>query len=60
MLLTRDRVAKISIAVNDLFPQRWLDAKANNDPRGRTNREVQLEVSIMAVILLADFNDSLM
>ncbi|OCH95581.1 alpha/beta-hydrolase [Obba rivulosa] len=43
MLLTRDREARIPIALNDLFPQQWLDAKAPNDPQGRTNGEVQFE-----------------
>jgi len=43
MLLTRDREAKIPIALNGIFPQEWLNAEAPNDPQGRTNREVQFE-----------------
>ena len=29
-----------------LFPNDWLDSLAENDPEGRTNRQVQREVSV--------------
>ena len=37
---------RISTSIVTLFPVEWLDAKAEGDPRGRTNREVQTEVGL--------------
>lgn len=36
---------RTSRALNILFPAAWLEAKAEGDPRDRTNREVETEVS---------------
>lgn len=35
--------AKLPIILGMLFPPEWLDAKADNDLKGRTNRELQAE-----------------
>lgn len=45
MLMTKDPSLRISESLGTLFPAEWLEAKAEGDPRGRTNREVQTEVS---------------
>ena len=37
---------KIPIVEKMLFPNEWLDSLAENDPEGRTNREVQREVRV--------------
>jgi hypothetical protein len=34
-----------------LFPNEWLDSLAENDPEGRTNREVQREVRILVPLM---------
>ena len=34
------------LAMDMLFPQAWLDERDPDDPQGRTNREVQIEVCI--------------
>ncbi|KIJ17067.1 hypothetical protein PAXINDRAFT_130593 [Paxillus involutus ATCC 200175] len=44
LLTTTDRKQRIPIAFDMLFPAEWLDAKAEDDPEGRTNRNVQSEV----------------
>ena len=41
----KDRAAKIPIVLDMSFPQVWLDAKAEDDEAGRSNREVATEVS---------------
>jgi len=35
---------RIPVILDMLFPPEWLDAKAADDPKGRTNYEVQAEV----------------
>ncbi|KAJ3559884.1 hypothetical protein NM688_g69 [Phlebia brevispora] len=35
---------KIPMIHDMVFPREWLDAKAEDDPQGRTNREVQSEI----------------
>lgn len=40
---------RIPIIHGMVFPNDWLDAKAEDDPQGRTNREVQTEVHMMPV-----------
>ncbi|KAF9228791.1 alpha/beta-hydrolase [Gyrodon lividus] len=42
-LTVTDREQKIPMMTNMLFPTEWLDAKAEDDPEGRTNREIQVE-----------------
>jgi hypothetical protein len=37
---------KFPIIVGVLLPKEWLDSLAENDPEGRTNREVQREVRV--------------
>ncbi|KAF8839893.1 alpha/beta-hydrolase, partial [Paxillus ammoniavirescens] len=44
LLTTTDRKQRIPIAFDMLFPAEWLDAKAEDDPEGRTNRDVQSEL----------------
>ena len=39
-----DPAVKIPIILDLLFPESWLAELAENDPAGRTNREVQFEV----------------
>lgn len=36
---------KIPIILEMLFSPEWLDSKSDTDPQGRTNREVETEVS---------------
>jgi hypothetical protein len=40
----RDAKQKMPYIVEMCFNSSWLDAKAKNDPEGRTNREVQIMV----------------
>ena len=44
---------RVATSLVTLFPAAWLEAKAEGDPRGRTNREVQTEVSL-GVLPLAE------
>lgn len=44
LLFTTDPEAKFPLIEEMLFPSDWLDSLAENDPHGRTNREVQREV----------------
>jgi len=41
LLVTQDVAKKAHIAMNMLFPASWLYAKAQGDPTGRTNYEIQ-------------------
>jgi hypothetical protein len=41
----RDPLQRMPYVVEMCFNASWLDAKAENDAKGRTNREVQLGVS---------------
>jgi hypothetical protein len=41
----RDPIQRMPYVVEMCFSASWLDAKAENDAKGRTNREVQLVVS---------------
>jgi hypothetical protein len=41
----RDPIQRMPYVVEMCFSASWLDAKAENDAKGRTNREVQLAVS---------------
>jgi len=43
--MTKDPSVRISNTLGTLFPVEWLEANAEGDPRGRTNREIQTEVS---------------
>ncbi len=40
----KDPDLKIPIILSMVFPQEWLDAKMDNDTKGRTNREFQTQV----------------
>jgi hypothetical protein len=40
----RDPKERVLYGVEICFNASWLDAKAENDPEGRTNREVQIMV----------------
>ena len=42
----KDREERIPYAVEICFNASWLDATAENDAKGRTNREVQTVVSV--------------
>ena len=44
LTFTPDPVAKVPTILGMLFPSEWLDSKAENDDKGRTNRQVQGEV----------------
>ncbi|KDQ60610.1 hypothetical protein JAAARDRAFT_31569 [Jaapia argillacea MUCL 33604] len=39
----KDPYQRVPIALDMLFPQKWLNSKALDDPAGRTNREIQTE-----------------
>jgi len=41
LLVISDPEAKIPMTLGMLFPQHWLSAKAEDDPQGRTNLELQ-------------------
>ncbi|KAL4065339.1 Alpha/Beta hydrolase protein [Scleroderma yunnanense] len=41
LLLARDTEGKIGIILDTLFPSEWLDQKADDDPEGRTNKDIQ-------------------
>ncbi|KAH9930995.1 Alpha/Beta hydrolase protein [Fomitopsis serialis] len=43
LLVISDPEAKIPMILGMLFPQHWLNAKAEDDPQGRTNLELQAE-----------------
>ncbi|KAG6375904.1 alpha beta-hydrolase [Boletus reticuloceps] len=43
LLTTSDLEKKMSLLEGALFPAEWLDSLAEDDPEGRTNREVQRE-----------------
>lgn len=45
LLATSDPNVKIPMILEMTFPKKHLDAKAEDDPQGRTNFEVQKEVS---------------
>jgi hypothetical protein len=45
MQFIKDREKRIPYAVEICFNASWLDAAAENDAKGRTNREVQTVVS---------------
>jgi len=49
LTFTPDPVAKVPTVLGMLFPSDWLDSKANNDDKGRTNRQVQGEVFLTRV-----------
>ncbi|KAH7889936.1 Alpha/Beta hydrolase protein [Phlebopus sp. FC_14] len=44
LLTMTDLDLKLPIIMGMLFPAGWLDQKADNDPLGRTNREIQSEI----------------
>ncbi|KAF7322687.1 FACT complex subunit SPT16 [Mycena chlorophos] len=44
LLLTPEPEKKIAILLPTVYPQAWLDAKAEDDPEGRTNYEVQVVI----------------
>lgn len=45
LFLMSDPAEKIPVVHEMAFPITWLDAEADDDPRHRTNRQVQTEVS---------------
>jgi hypothetical protein len=44
MQFIKDPKTKSPYVVEICFNASWLDAKAENDAKGRTNREIQIEV----------------
>lgn len=42
---TKNQEKRSSLIVDSCFNSPWLNAKAENDPEGKTNREVQMAVS---------------
>jgi hypothetical protein len=42
---TKDIDQKIPLLHEMVYPTSWLDAKAEDDPKGRTNRQIETEVS---------------
>jgi len=43
LLTIKDPGVRVATSLVTMFPAAWLDAKAEGDPSGRTNREVQTE-----------------
>lgn len=54
LLMTKDPSVRVSKSLETLFPAEWLEAKAEGDPRGRTNREIQTEVSPRFLCIFRD------
>lgn len=48
-MTVRDPEVKVPMILDMVFPQAWLDAKATDDPQGRTNRELQTKVKVSSV-----------
>lgn len=44
---------RVTISLSSLFPDPWLEEKAEGDPDGRTNRELQTEVSFLVFVSCA-------
>ncbi|KAG5653287.1 hypothetical protein H0H81_001351 [Sphagnurus paluster] len=44
LALTQDPAKKVPIIMDMIFPIAWLNSKAEDDPAGRTNRQIQSEV----------------
>jgi hypothetical protein len=44
-MTTSDSGIQVPIVMGALYPQVWLTAKATDDPAGRTNGEIETEVS---------------
>ena len=42
--MVKDPAVRVSNSLGILFPEAWLEAKAEGDPSGRTNWEVETEV----------------
>ncbi|RDB15640.1 putative aminoacrylate hydrolase RutD [Hypsizygus marmoreus] len=49
LTFTLDPVKKAAIATEMLYPAPWLNEKAEDDPQGRTNRQVQKEMFLRRV-----------
>ena len=47
LFLIADAEKKLPILLDMVFPQEWLAQKAEDDPEGRTNREIQTGVGIL-------------
>jgi len=43
LLVIKDPVIRVSIALGMMFPATWLEGKAEGDARGRTNRDIETE-----------------
>jgi len=52
LTFTPDPVAKIPTVLGMLFTSKWLDSKAENDDKGRTNRQIQSEVFLTRVTIV--------
>lgn len=46
MTLMKDYTARIPVLLSVLYTDSWLDEKAVADPENRTNREVEIGVSL--------------
>ncbi|TFK28647.1 alpha/beta-hydrolase [Coprinopsis marcescibilis] len=51
LLFTPDPVKKIPIVLGMLYPNKWLDEKAEDDSQGRTNRQIQTEAYLRRVAI---------
>ncbi|KAJ6627919.1 alpha beta-hydrolase [Mycena sp. CBHHK59/15] len=49
LLITKDVAKKVPTVMHMLYHASWLDAPAENDPHGRTNRQVQTETYLRRV-----------
>lgn len=45
LTFTADPAVKIPIILEMVYPISWLDSKAEDDPSGRTNREIETKAS---------------
>jgi len=53
--MIKDPDMRVSKSLETLFPVAWLEAKAEGDPRGRTNREIEREVSLRVFLSVENF-----
>lgn len=52
--MIKDPAVRVSKSLETLFPAAWLEEKAEGDPRGRTNREIQTEVYLRVLLFVED------
>lgn len=52
--MVKDPAVRASNSLSIMFPVAWLEERAEGDPQGRTNKEVETEVSFCVCFSFAD------